>query len=458
MRIDVDLTDAPFILGANTIAASAYDSGDLIESAVSEITCPVTPVESRLVGKAHSLSGSAPHFFAVIVGTSSYANPDLNLEFPAGDAQGIFNAVRMGAERLYGSQNISLFLLSSPAASERAQATKANIRAAFEDIRKHSKPSDVLLVYFSGHGISSSSFRDAYYYLTTDARNLEIDHDQKLRDVSTVSSGELRAWLSAATMPLKEVVILDTCAAGAALGSLLKLANRKDVPPDQRRAIELLKDSTGSFVLMGSAADTVSYEASSFGQGLLTYTLLQGMRGASLDAGSTLNVSRWFQFAAEQVPEMAQSIGGIQRPVIAAPKGIGYPILQLSTEDRSRIRLNSARVQLLRVTCLDDQDLDHLNLGELIRQRLREISHPSAPSDTGSVPPIVYLDAVQDGFPGALQPQLRYEVATNKITLHIRMLRNGQRISEQTIQEVLSDKAAIAEDITKSIIAMAKVE
>jgi hypothetical protein len=46
------------------------------------------------------------------------------------------------------------------------------------------------------------------------------------------------------TMPLKQVVILDTCAAGGASNDLAKLAERRDVSPDQRRAIELLKDAT----------------------------------------------------------------------------------------------------------------------------------------------------------------------------------------------------------------------
>lgn len=43
-----------------------------------------------------------------------------------------------------------------------------------------------------------------------------------------------------------------------------------------------MKDRTGTHVITGCAADAVSYEASRFGQGLLTYSLLEGMKGASL--------------------------------------------------------------------------------------------------------------------------------------------------------------------------------
>jgi hypothetical protein len=47
-----------------------------------------------------------------------------------------------------------------------------------------------------------------------------------------------------------------------------------------------------------------------YGEGLLTYALLQGMRGESLDDGSRLGVSRWFEKASEDVPDLAKSIRG----------------------------------------------------------------------------------------------------------------------------------------------------
>jgi hypothetical protein len=77
-------------------------------------------------------------------------------------------------------------------------------------------------------------------------------------------------------MRLRQVVVLDTCAAGAATAELLKLADRRELTADQCRALELLKDATGSHLLMGAAADKAGYEASLYGQGLLTYSLLLG--------------------------------------------------------------------------------------------------------------------------------------------------------------------------------------
>ena len=122
-------------------------------------------------------------------------------------------------------------------------------------------------------------------------------------------------------------------------------------PPDQRRAIEFLKEATGTIILMGSAADKVSYEDSRYGQGLLTYALLDGMRGRSIEEGSRLNVSHWFQNASEDVLQLAQNIGGIQKPLIAAPSGTGFPVALLDPSDQARIPLETIKPILVRLSC-----------------------------------------------------------------------------------------------------------
>ena len=45
-----------------------------------------------------------------------------------------------------------------------------------------------------------------------------------------------------------------------------------------------------------------SYEATQFEQGLLTHALLKGMRGAALDREEYVDVSKLFQYAADEVP------------------------------------------------------------------------------------------------------------------------------------------------------------
>jgi hypothetical protein len=69
------------------------------------------------------------------------------------------------------------------------------------------------------------------------------------------------------------------------------------------------------------------------------------MRGESLDDGSRLGVDRAFEKASEDVPDLGRNIGGIQKPVIAAPKGTGFPVALLTQEDRDKIPLATVKPQ-----------------------------------------------------------------------------------------------------------------
>ena len=111
----------------------------------------------------------------------------------------------------------------------------------------------------------------------------------------------------------KTALILDTCAAGAAIATL---TGQRSVPSDQVRLLEDLKDRTGFYVLAGCAADRQSYEASRYGQGLLTWSLLTGIRQQySKDQDRVVEIERLFREAAEQVPLLARQLGQTQRPV-----------------------------------------------------------------------------------------------------------------------------------------------
>jgi WD40 repeat protein len=435
LTLRIDLSNAPFTEGDNLIRVTAYDAENRIESqeALARYRVPpaikgfrIDPVDTAL---------DAGKFYAIVVGTSTFGDPKMDLAFPARDARNLAKGIQLGAERLYGKDRIWMRVLTSDASIPDALPTKANIRDAFNQVRKNARPEDTLLVYFSGHGTMSNTDRDLYYYLTMDARTFDIEQDPKLRDVSTISSRELFQWLREPlqTMPLKQVVILDTCAAGGASDALSKLGEKREISPDQRRAIELLKDATGTYILMGSAADSVSYEASRYGEGLLTYALLEDMRLGPLEDGSRLGVSQWFESASERVPELAKSIGGIQQPVIAAPKGTGFPIAMLTPVDRAGIPVALPKPQLLRVVCEDDNQDDPLNLKDPLREQLRAVNDLRSRGDERQESPVIYIDATDDDLPGALAPKLLYTVMNGTVSIRIRLVEDRKTVAEETV-------------------------
>jgi WD40 repeat protein len=456
-EVSVDLSAATLKPGENTISAYAFDAGNQIRSREATATFTVAANSKGLIADTDDAMEAdyKPQFYAIIIGTSTFpGNHKMDLLYPAHDAESIKTGLEIGAANLFGKENIHLRLLTTDEKDENEQPRKDNIAAAFADVMKTAKPTDVLLVYLSGHGINLRTEKDSYYYLTTDARGQEIDTNPALRSLSTVSSVELNQWLGAKNMPLKEVLILDTCAAGAANEELLKLVTSRDVPPDQRRAVEFLKEATGTIILMGSAADKVSYEASKYGQGLLTYALLEGMRGRSIDDGSRLNVSRWFQNASEDVPQLALSIGGIQRPVIAAPSGRGFPVALLSPADQTKIPLALIKSQLVHLSCHDADDNDPLGLGAVVREHLRDISHLSARGSENE-PPIVYFDDMTDGPADSLVPKIVYSVAGTSVSLRLRIEQAGKILKEDRLSLTSADTNAIASAAAAKLVELA---
>src|SRR5262249_33085722 len=160
---------------------------------------------------------------------------------------------------------------------------------------------DVVVVYLAGHGvIHVDQDRDDWHYLTADAQSAVLA-DAAVRQQVSLSGRELTDLLRASPAQ-KQVLILDTCHSGSVVE---KFTAQRAVPGSQARALQRVKDRTGMHVLAGCAADAVSYEATRYGQGLLTYSLLLGMRGAKLREGEYVDVVDLFNFASDKVPELA---------------------------------------------------------------------------------------------------------------------------------------------------------
>ncbi|MGH9702704.1 MAG: caspase family protein, partial [Candidatus Acidiferrales bacterium] len=383
-----------------------------------------------------------PEFYAIIAGISRYQSPDIQLGFSAKDAEDMAHALDLGARRLFGTDHIHITILSTTGNPGVLPPTKANLQKAFEAAQR-AQPGDVLVVYLAGHGLA---VQDLYAYPTEEARSLDLS-DPEIRRQTAVTSEELVEWIK--KIPARhQVMILDTCAAGAAA---LKFVEKREVPGDQIRALDRLKDRTGFFVLMGSAADSVSYEASQYGQGLLTYSLLQGMRGAALKNDVEVDVSSLFEFAADRVPLLARDIGGIQKPQILPGTGGSFDVGLLKKEDKENIPLAPAKPMILRPVFINTRlHRDDLGLNAAIRKHLREETYASERGAAGSSAAI-FFD--QEDFPGAISPSGDYSVEGESVKVTVVLTRNDKELTQLTVEGLLEDPDALADKIVRSILA-----
>lgn len=372
----------------NIVSVVAYNQEGWLKSQPVDIT--YRPALSRGVStnrvSEDFVGRYQPKFYAITIGTRDYTGEELDLAYPDKDAMAMAIALKEAAAGLFTDRNSSSFkdslevhcLSTSPGDATELKrrginwqsSTKANVGSLFHDIGQRAKAEDVIVVYFSGHGIAYGNADQAkFYYLTQQIRNGNLS-DNAIRNAYAISTEEITTWLNAIPA-LKQVLVIDACNSGTLVNEIT--SGTKNLNGDQLRAIERMKDRTGMFVISGSAADKVSYETSEYGQGLLTYALIQGIiRGGA--ASKYVDVMTLLQYATDEVPNLARNINKIQTPRLGIPqRGASFDI---GLVDRDLdIPLSSPKPFLTRSTFLNQETYrDDAKLAELLAIECREIA------------------------------------------------------------------------------------
>ncbi|HQQ97896.1 MAG TPA: caspase family protein [Cyclobacteriaceae bacterium] len=353
--IDYRITNHPFLLphGVNQIEVIAFNKEEYLQSRPKRYTY----ITDNKKDEAADL-----RVFGLFVGVSNYSGQELDLKYASGDAISLSQSIGWSAEKQFGANNTFITSLTSDAPPDR-QPGKENIRRFFETTARTARPQDILIIFLAGHGVNFGGEDGDFYFLTAEASSGDIK-DPFVRKTTAISSQELTDYIKLVPC-LKQVLVLDACHAGQYANDLLASA-RSEKPASEVRALERLKDRTGLYVLSGAAADAVSYEASTYGQGLLTYSLLFGVKGAALRDNKYVDVMNLFQFAADEVPRLAESIGGIQKPEIRVPYGArSFDIGIMDESIQARIKLPSPKPLFIRSNYSNDETFnDEARLSE----------------------------------------------------------------------------------------------
>ncbi|MCB9317561.1 MAG: caspase family protein, partial [Lewinellaceae bacterium] len=432
----------------NVVSVRAYNQAGWLKSAPKSIVYQPAFASSR--GKNDNRSGNAaplrrlarkPALHAIIVGTSEYAGSQLNLKYSSKDARDIAAAIEQVSSQLF-FDSVFIHLLVTDTSDTNLYPTKSHIKAVFEQVKQQAKAEDVLVAYFSGHGVSYGDADQAlFYYLTMDISSDNLS-DAGVRDNRSVSSAELTNWIN--DIPAqKQVLILDACNSGRVVENLA--AGQKELSSSQIRALDRMKDRTGMFVLTGSAADKVSYEAGQYGQGLLTYSLLQGMSGLALTADKRVDVSTLFEYARDVVPQLAKGIGGVQTPMMVGPLRGSFDIGVVN--EQVSIPLPQVKPVFVRNNFLDENAFDDvLGLTNALGEYFQEITARGAQSD------LVYVDVNE--YENAYSIKGLYTVNGNDVTVRGRLFQGKSSKGAFTVSGKKTDLPALVEAIMDKVAGM----
>jgi hypothetical protein len=316
-------------------------------------------------------------------------------------------------------ERVYVTLLSTDAEEKSRQdvSSKATIKKAFADVAAKAQAQDILVIYFSGHGVNYGAAESGqFYYLTKDIASENLS-DPEIRNNYAISSSELTEWIKAIPA-LKQVMIIDACNSGKIVEDLA--AGSKDLNSSQVRALDRMKDRTGMFILTGSAADKVSYEAGQYGQGLLTYSLLQGMSGLALTEDKRVDVMTLFQYSRDKVPDLAKGIGGIQTPMLAFPaSGASFDIGIVD----SGVKIPVAQVKpvFIRNNFQNEETFsDELALTKALGDYFRRLTIKGAQAE------LIYVDVSE--YENAYSVKGRYTVQGDAVEVRARLFKGAEPV------------------------------
>jgi uncharacterized caspase-like protein len=306
----------PIIAGENRLTAYAFNR-DNVKSGDARLT----------LSGAESLQRKGTAYI-LTVGVNEYANAEFNLRYAVPDAELFGAEISRQQNALASYDHIEVVPLVN------REATKANILLALKRLAgtetgvlpadapaalqklKTAQPEDVVIIYFSGHGLAVAP---SFYLIPSDlgyagARTKEginaglptiLAHsisDRELEDVlEKVDAGQL-------------VLVIDACNSGQALE-----AEEKRRGPMNSKGLAQLAYEKGISILTAAESQQVAVAPKRLGHGYLTYALVEeGLKSALADTeprDGQIYLREWLDYATGRVPQM-QASGERERRIL----------------------------------------------------------------------------------------------------------------------------------------------
>jgi helicase len=180
-------------------------------------------------------------------------------------------------------------------------ATRDRIAAEFAAL-ENCDPDDTVVIGFSGHGSETHEL---------------VTHDTDFYNVTAtaIPLDDVQEWFS--RIPAKRLIfILDCCFSGGIGAKVLHVvAKPRELRSTEARLAQLA--GNGRIIFTASSATEPAWEHGRYGHGLLTYFLMEAMRGpAELVEAGRLSLYRLLDYVTARVKAAAQQIGKPQNPTM----------------------------------------------------------------------------------------------------------------------------------------------
>jgi hypothetical protein len=235
-----------------------------------------------------------PKVFAVVVGVSSYDHMP-TLKYTDDDAYRVYAFLRSPKGGALDSDQISILIDEA--------ATRLNIMDAMRNTFAKAGPNDLIMLYFSGHGLNG-----AFLPIDFDGYNNRLDHET------------IKALLDESKAKYK-ICIADACHSGSLLA--MKSGSSKSILESYYESLSQAKEGTA--LIMSSKSQETSLESQGLRQGVFSHYLIKGLEGDA-DSGvkdNIITISELYDFVYRNVKEYT---GKRQTPVIEGDYDPNMPV------------------------------------------------------------------------------------------------------------------------------------
>ena len=283
--------------GENTFKAIGIGPGG-VEGQPAFVTVAVAAPEPR-----------QPRMQVVAIGIGDYVRPDWKLESTRNDANAVVSALRNRSGNLYSDVDV-VSLLDSHA---KATTIEEHISG------KSQSPQDVLIVFFAGHGYAIKEEGEGgkwdWYLLpythawkTNRARLENKAEKEKIIRRHGISSRRLMSYLTK-SQAQRVFLILDSCRSGAVIDAVSSSTGRARNDAVGQKTLRRIARVGGIHVLASSRANEDSIELVSVKHGILTYLILEGIRGAADEnRNGKISVGEIIRYATREMPLLSQRL------------------------------------------------------------------------------------------------------------------------------------------------------
>jgi len=172
------------------------------------------------------------------------------------------------------------------------EATRENIVETMKNVFAQVGPQDLVVFYFSGHGLNGS-----FLPIDFDGFNNKITHEE----IAEMFNGCRAKY---------KLCLADACHSG----SLFAMRSGEEEPVLNQYYKTLAKSVSGTALIMSSKADETSLESAGLRQGVFSHFLIRGLKGeADTDKDKVVSIAELYEYIFSKVRDYT---GNRQSPVI----------------------------------------------------------------------------------------------------------------------------------------------